>query len=307
MARSKKSFRNVDGILPLDKPPGVTSNQALQSVKRLYRARKAGHTGTLDPIASGLLLICFGQATKVSSYLLNADKLYYTTCKLGVKTTTGDTEGEVIERRTVPDYSTRKIDTVLGRFLGEIEQIPPMHSALKHNGKRLYQLARDGVEVEREPRLVRIYELRFVERTAESLTLIIECSKGTYIRTLVEDIGEALGCGAHVSALRRIGVGPYSEETAMVSMDALSVRAKQGFAALDEMLKPIDSALMDWPAVTLTEDMAFYARCGQPVLAPGAPLSGSVRLYEDSGGFIGVGELLDDGRVAPRRLMMPYG
>lgn len=302
MSRKQSSLRNVNGILPLDKPVGLSSNEALQRVKRLYRARKAGHTGSLDPIASGLLLICMGEATKVSTYLLNADKRYHTMARLGVITTTGDVEGEVVERRPVGEYSEARLEEVLARFRGEIEQIPPMYSALKRNGTRLYELARQGVEVAREPRTVHIHALELLAHDAQTLTLDILCSKGTYIRTLVEDIAEGLGCGAHACALRRTAVGPYTEAD-MLAMEELEARAQQGFAELDGLLRPMDSALTLWPALKLTRDMAYYARSGQAILVPGAPPMGWVRIYDERDAFLGVGRILDDGRMAPKRLM----
>lgn len=302
MFGSKKSYRNINGVLLLDKPVGFSSNQALQVAKRLFHAQKAGHTGSLDPIASGLLIICLGEATKISRYLLEADKHYVVGCKLGIKTTTGDTEGEVVKRRLVADYTDDRLRSVLRSFIGSIEQIPPMYSALKRNGKRLYQLARDGVEVEREPRSVTIHELKLIERSSNALTLDIKCSKGTYIRTLVEDVGEALDCGAHVAELRRVGVGPYTDID-MVSLDRLRTLADRGYGALDEVLQPVDSALASWPALMLTKDMTFYARSGQPVLVPGSPQRGLVRLYGADGAFLGLGKMLDDGRVAPKRLI----
>ncbi len=302
MSRRKQTYRDVHGLLPLDKPVGMSSNQALQAVKRLFRARKAGHTGSLDPIASGMLLICFGEATKISPYLLDADKTYHVVCSLGVKTTTGDSEGEAISRRPVKEFPKRDLERVLARFVGKIEQIPPMYSALKHKGTRLYKLAREGIQVERKPRRVTVYRLRMTDRTSESLRLELKCSKGTYVRTLIEDIGERLGCGAHVSALRRVGVGPY-EASAMIGMDTLSSRAELGVAALDEVLRPMDSALPDCPSVRLNNDLAYYARLGQAVLVPGTPASGIVRLYDDQQLFMGIGNILDDGRVAPKRLI----
>jgi tRNA pseudouridine55 synthase len=249
-----------------------------------------------------MLLICFGEATKISPYLLDADKSYRVVCKLGAKTTTGDSEGKVISHRPVKEFSNRDIERVLSRFVGQIEQIPPMYSALKHKGTRLYKLAREGIEVERKPRQVTIYRLRMTDRTSVSLSLEINCTKGTYVRTLIEDIGEALGCGAHVRKLRRMSVGPYAD-TAMIGMDELSSRAELGYAALDEILAPIDSALTDCPSVLLNGDLAYYARLGQAVLVPGTPSSGVVRLYSDKRLFIGIGNILDDGRVAPKRLI----
>jgi tRNA pseudouridine55 synthase len=302
MARRRSQGRNVHGILLLDKPAGVTSNAALQTVKRLYRARKAGHTGSLDPLASGLLPICLGEATKVSGFLLDADKYYWVLCRLGEKTATGDAEGEVIERRSVDGIDAAAIESVLDRFRGPIEQIPPMYSAVKHQGQRLYKLARQGVEVERKPRSVVIHELRMERYDAPELEVVVRCTKGTYVRTLAEDIGEALGCGAHVAQLRRLGVGPYGEAH-MITLDELQALAEQGLGALDERLLPLESALTQWPEVRLSADAAYYLLQGQPVLVPRAPTSGWVRLYGSEQRFLGMGEILDDGRVAPRRLL----
>lgn len=302
MGRRKRSYRQVDGILPLDKPVGISSNEALQQVKRLYKAQKAGHTGSLDPIASGLLLICLGEATKVSPFLLEADKHYHTLARLGVRTETGDAEGAVVEECPVGEYSAADIEQALERFRGEIQQVPPMYSALKHKGVRLYELARQGVEVERQPRTVHIYELKVLERGPDTLSLDIQCSKGTYIRTLVEDLGEVLGCGAHVAALRRVGVGPYTEQD-MVSLEELNALAEQDRSALEARLRPIDSALADWPAVRLDGELSYFVKSGQAVWVPGAPSSGMVRMYDDQDLFLGAGRILDDGRVAPKRLI----
>ncbi len=302
MGRKRSFRRDVSGILLLDKPLGMTSNEALQKVKRYYKARKAGHTGSLDPLATGMLPLCFGEATKVSAFLLDADKRYRLGATLGVTTETGDSEGAVIEERPVPPLDETKVEEALARFRGEIEQIPPMYSALKHEGERLYNLARKGVEVKREPRRVTIHALELIAMGDDWLELEVHCSKGTYVRTLAEDIGEALGCGAHVSELRRTQVGPYDDPDAMVTMEQVEAAAEEGFAALDALLLPIESALAHWPAVTLNEDSAYYLRQGQPVLVPRAPTSGMVRLFEAAGRFIGAGEIQDDGRVAPRRL-----
>ncbi len=301
MGRRRRSGRNVQGILLLDKPLGMTSNAALQRAKRLFQAQKAGHTGSLDPLADGLLPVCFGAATKVSAFLLDADKRYWVRIKLGVTTTTADSEGEVVEIRPVTGIGEADLQGVLQRFEGEIEQIPPMYSALKHKGERLYKLAREGVEVEREPRRITIYSLKLLGCDLPEFELEVHCSKGTYVRVLAEDIGAALGCGAHVTALRRTGVGPYSEE-GMVTMEALERGAAEGPQTLDALLLPTESAMGQWPEVRLSPDSSFYLRQGQPVLVPNAPVEGWVRLY-DADGFIGVGEILDDGRVAPRRLM----
>ena len=294
--------RPVDGLVLLDKPVGWTSNAALQAVKRLYRAKKAGHPGSLDPLASGLLPLCLGEATKLSGLLLNADKSYRFTCRLGVITATGDAEGEVLATRPVGPLSREQIEAALRRFTGPIQQIPPMYSAVKRDGQPLYKLARQGIEVERAPREVTVHELRLLRQDAEELECELRCSKGTYVRTLAADLGEALGCGAHVSALRRTAVEPY-DAARMVTLDALRERAERGLAALDEWLLPPDSAVANWPAVSVSGDSAFYLRQGQPVLVPRAPSQGWLRLYQEGRQFLGIGEILDDGRVAPRRLL----
>ncbi|MET0101424.1 MAG: tRNA pseudouridine(55) synthase TruB [Sedimenticola sp.] len=302
MGRRRQRGRNVQGILLLDKPLGKTSNAALQRVKTLFFAKKAGHTGSLDPLADGLLPICFGAATKVSAFLLDAEKRYRVKVKLGETTATGDSEGDILETRSTDDIAEQTIADVLERFRGEIQQIPPMYSALKHKGERLYKLAREGVEVEREPRTVTIYELTLTRCDLPEFELEVRCSKGTYIRTLAEDIGEALGCGAHVSALRRTGVGPFDAD-GMVTIEQVERAAEEGNVSLDAMLLPIDTALAGWPEVHLSPDSSFYLRQGQPVIVPNAPTEGHVRLYDPNGEFIGMGEILDDGRVAPRRLL----
>jgi len=295
--------RDVSGIVLLDKPYGMTSNAALQEVKRIFNARKAGHTGSLDPLATGLLPVCLGEATKISSFLLDADKYYHTVCRLGVKTTTADAEGEVVQTRPVEGVDEKMVETVLEQFRGEIEQVPPMYSALKHKGQPLYKLARQGIEVEREPRSVRVYELALLGLGSEEMVLSAHCSRGTYIRTLVEDIGEVLGCGAHIIELRRTGVGPYHDASRWHSLESLAELRETGLAALDAVVLPMESALEQMPAVMLTEDSAFYVRRGQPVIVPHAPTEGWVRLYAGNERFLGMGEVLDDGRVAPRRLM----
>jgi tRNA pseudouridine55 synthase len=299
----RREYRDVNGVLLLDKPVGMTSNQALQHVRRLLNARKAGHTGSLDPLATGLLPLCFGEATKVSSFLLDADKLYAVTCRLGVRTRTGDAEGDVIETRPVPALSESDIERALGMFRGEIEQIPPMYSALKHQGQRLYDLAREGVEVERAPRKVTIHELTLVGHDADTLALLVRCSKGTYIRTLVEDIAAALGTCAHVIELRRLAVGPYGGEHGlpMHTLDALRALADQP-DRLDALLLPVDSALSRWPEARLGPDAAWYFGRGQAVVVPGAPTAGWLRVY-DGDRFLGLGEVIPDGRIAPRRLI----
>ncbi|MGE0081266.1 MAG: tRNA pseudouridine(55) synthase TruB [Thiohalomonadaceae bacterium] len=304
MARHQRGRgRNINGILLLDKPVGLGSNAALQEVKRLFDARKAGHTGNLDPLASGLLPICLGEATKLSAFLLDADKIYTGTCKLGVRTTTADAEGEVIETRPVGGFDEARVREVLESFTGEITQIPPMHSAVKHQGQPLYKLAHQGIEVERKPRTVHIHELRLVRFEGDELEIYVHCSKGTYIRTLAEEIGEALGCGAHLSALRRNAAGPFRLEGA-VTLDELRRTAAAGLEALDALLLPMEEALSDWPVVQLSDTAAYYLSQGQAVLVPQAPTRGWVRLFREGQGFIGVGSILDDGRVAPKRLVV---
>jgi tRNA pseudouridine55 synthase len=295
--------RSVDGVLLLDKPVGWTSNAALQAVKRLYKARKAGHTGSLDPLASGLLPLCLGEATKLSGPLLNADKTYRFTCRLGATTTTGDADGEIVRTRPVGVLSHARVEDALQPFRGVIQQVPPMYSALKRGGQPLYELARQGLEVEREPREVTVRELRLLRLDDAELECELRCSKGTYVRALAADLGEALGCGAHVVALRRTAVEPY-DATRMVTLDTLRERADEDLAALDALLLPPDSAVAPWSAVRVGGEAAFYLRQGQPVLAPRAPAQGWVRLYQDDERFLGIGEILDDGRVAPRRLLL---
>ena len=285
----------------MDKPVGMGSNEILQIIKRMYHAQKAGHTGSLDQLASGLLPICMGEATKLSGFLLNADKRYRTTFRLGEKTTTGDAEGEILESRPANDVTPERLERVLARFQGEIQQIPPMHSAIKHKGQRLYRLARQGVVVEREPRTITIHSLRLLKFQEGLVELDIHCSKGTYIRTLAENIGEALGCGGHVRQLRRTESGPFREAD-MVTFDRLRRLEQEEPSALDAVLLSMDAALSGWPEVTLSEDVAYYLTKGQPVLIPHAPTHGWVRIYNARQRFLGIGEILDDGRVAPRRL-----
>lgn len=302
MGRRRKG-RNVNGIVLLDKPLGITSNKALQIVKRLYTAAKAGHTGSLDPLATGLLPLCLGEATKVSGFLLDADKSYLATLKLGVKTFSADAEGEVIETRPVENYSKKQIQAAIAPFLGEIEQTPPMHSALKVDGQPLYKLAHQGIVIERKSRPVHIFDIEVLRHEADEIDIAVACSKGTYIRTLAEDIGEKLGCGAHLSALRRTVSGPFNLDDS-ISLEELEHLAESGFEALDEVLIPAEDALDDWESVTLSDDAAFYLCRGQAVQVPKAPTSGLVRLFSDEKGFLGIGEILDDGRVKPHRLFL---
>lgn len=300
--RHKPQGRNLDGILLLDKPIGITSNQALQQVKNLFAARKAGHTGSLDKMASGLLPLCFGEATKFSGYLLQADKHYITDCRLGIRTATGDALGEILEEMPVPRYTISQVEDVLAKFRGETTQIPPMFSALKHQGKRLYELAYKGIEVDRQARRIVIHRLELIDFDGEVLRIVVHCSKGTYIRTLAEDIGRLLGCGAHVTMLRRTGAGPF-REAGMHALEELQEVFTHGVESLDSLLLPLDAALQDLPELRLNALITGYIRDGHAVTAPRAPTSGMLRLYDEMGDFIGVGEILDDGRVEPRRLV----
>lgn len=306
MGRRRRG-RPVDGILVLDKPLGMSSNQALQQAKRLYFAAKAGHTGSLDPLATGVLPLCFGEATKFSQYLLDADKAYESCFVLGEVTDTGDAEGEVVAREDASALTAERIETALEQFRGEIEQVPSMYSALKHNGQPLYKLARKGVEVERPSRRVVIHRLELRDFRAgprAEADIYLECSKGTYVRSVAEDLGQALGCGAHVGALRRTKAGPFGLGES-VSLDTLeSLKRNDELLAMDQLLQPADTALGGLPLVQLSESGGFYLRQGQPVLVPNAPCSGMVRVALEDGEFLGVGEILDDGRVAPRRLIV---
>jgi tRNA pseudouridine55 synthase len=305
MIRRRNPGRAITGILLLDKPLGLTSNDALQRIKRYYRAAKAGHTGSLDPLATGLLPCCLGDSTKFSAFLLDADKRYRVRVKLGVTTTTADAEGEVVETLPVEGITEERVRQVLLKFVGGIDQLPPMYSAVKHQGQRLYKLARQGIEVERQPRRIEIHALELLACEPPEIELDVHCSKGTYVRTLAEDIGRELGCGGHVSALRRTGVGPYSEATTpFVSIEQIAALAEgDDFPALDALLLPLDTALGHWPSLRLSADAAFYLQQGQAVLVPQAPTEGLVRLYDPSSRFLGVGSILDDGKVQPKRLI----
>jgi len=292
----------VDGLLLLDKPVGLTSNAALQKAKRLFKAAKAGHTGSLDPLASGLLPICFGEATKVSGFLLDADKEYEVVLQFGCQTATGDREGEVVARGDARPASEAAFAAVLADFEGEIEQLPPMYSALKHEGRRLYELARAGRTVERQPRRVRIERLELLGFEPDAARLRVRCSKGTYVRTLVEDIARACGCLAHVVALRRTRVGCF-EAGQMIGFPALEAAAAGGEAALQRLLRPVDAALADWPALELGGQQAYFLLQGHAVSGAAGRRPGHVRLYAADRRFLGIGEVLGDGRVAPRRLI----
>ncbi|SDM46797.1 tRNA pseudouridine synthase B [Franzmannia pantelleriensis] len=300
MARRRRGLP-VDGVLLFDKPQGASSNQILQRVRRLFQAQKAGHTGTLDPMATGLLPICFGEATKFSSHLLDADKVYRTRVKLGEVTDSGDAEGEVIERHAVPVLDEAQLEAVLARFHGEIDQLPPMYSALKHQGRKLYELAREGKTVERAVRRVTVYDARLLAHDAEGFELEVRVSKGTYIRTLAEDIGRALGCGAHITALRRLKTGPFSGEA---MLDLPTLEALEDQPAREAKLMPVDVLVEHLPALGVDAEQAGRLLHGQPIRAERRDLAtGSLaRLYCDET-FLGLGTVKAAGEIAPRRLL----
>lgn len=293
----------VNGILLLNKPEEMTSNTALQKVKRLFNAKKAGHTGSLDPIATGMLPICFGEATKFSQFLLDSNKTYRVVAKLGMKTTTGDSEGEVMVVKPVINLTEERIKTVMREFLGEIEQVPPMYSAVKYQGQPLYKLARRGISVERKSRKVTIFSLDFEKCEGDELTLHVHCSKGTYIRTLVEEIGERLDCGAHVIKLCRLSVSPYQNATMYSLSDLEELLAMQGQAGLHSCLLPIETAVRVFPAISLSSAATFYLRMGQSIRANVKIDSLLVRLMSDDARFLGIGEVTPDGRIKPHRLI----
>ena len=303
----RRHGRPLDGILVLDKPPGLTSNRALQMAKRLYGAAKAGHTGSLDPLVTGVLPLCFGEATKFSQYLLDADKAYTSSFVLGVATATGDAEGEVLATQDASGVTRDHIEQALESFRGEIDQVPSMFSAIKHDGKPLYKLAREGREVERKARRVVIKQLElraFRPGKKAEVDIYLECSKGTYVRSIAEDLGKALGCGAHVSALRRTRAGPFEIADSVTLNTLEALKSNEQVAAMDKLLLPADTALGGLPLVKLSESGGFYLRQGQPVQVPNAPCNGMVRVALETGEFLGIGEILDDGRVAPRRLIV---
>lgn len=312
MAQVKRIRRNVSGIILLDKPLGFTSNAALQKVRWLLNAEKAGHTGSLDPLATGVLPLCFGEATKFSQYLLDSDKRYRVIAKLGQRTDTSDADGQIVQERPV-NFTQAQLDAALDTFRGDIQQVPSMYSALKYQGKKLYEYARQGIEVPREARSITVYELQFIRWEGDELELEIHCSKGTYIRTITDDLGELLGCGAHVIYLRRLQVATYpiARMVTLEQLNALVAQAQEQAIApgelLDPLLMPMDSPVENYPEVNLLPVVAGYVKQGQPVQVAGAPASGLVRITEgEERKFIGVGDIAEDGRVAPRRLVVEH-
>jgi len=314
MAKRRKG-RAINGVLLLDKPHGLSSNHALQTVKRIYFAQKAGHTGALDPLATGMLPICLGEGTKFSQYLLDTDKTYQVTAKLGIRTTTSDAGGEVVSDKEV-NVSGEQLAEALDTFRGTTKQVPSMYSALKHQGQPLYKYAREGIEVPREARDITVFSLELLRFEHNEVELNIHVSKGTYIRTIVDDLGELLGCGAHVSGLRRLAVGSYPIDK-MVTLPELEALLEQANAdeitpsdVLDPLLLPMQSAVTGMPAVYIDDMSANFLRHGNPVQAYKAPAEGCIQVYigEDehdvNAEFIGVGFINDDGQVAPKRIVV---
>lgn len=309
MARRRKG-RAINGVLLLDKTTGISSNDILQKVKRLYFAEKAGHTGALDPLATGMLPICLGEATKFSQFLLDSDKRYRVIAKLGQRTDTSDSDGQVVETRPV-NVQRETLLTHIASFQGQTWQVPSMFSALKHQGKPLYEYARQGIEVAREARKINVYEITLHRFEGDEVEMEVHCSKGTYIRTIVDDLGEMLGCGAHVTMLRRIGVANYPYQS-MVTLEQLNalVEEVQGeesekYQRLDELLLPMDTAVQDFPEVNLIAELAHMVQHGQAVQVFGAPTEGLVRMTEgEQRRFLGVGQIDQDGKVAPKRLVV---
>ncbi|KHT49094.1 tRNA pseudouridine(55) synthase TruB [Vibrio sinaloensis] len=309
MARRRKG-RPINGVVLLDKPTGISSNDALQKVKRIYFAEKAGHTGALDPLATGMLPICLGEATKFSQFLLDSDKRYRVIAKLGERTDTSDSDGEVVETRPV-DVNLEKLEACIDKFRGESDQVPSMFSALKYQGKPLYEYARKGIEVPRESRKITVYEIVLHRFEGDEVEMEVHCSKGTYIRTIVDDLGEMLGCGAHVTMLRRTGVAKYPYEK-MVTLEQLNELLEQAHCdevapkeLLDPLLLPMDTAVEDLPEVNLNAELTNLVQHGMPVQVFGAPEGTPLRMTSgEEKLFIGVAEVNDDGKVAPKRLVV---
>ncbi|HHP0465727.1 TPA: tRNA pseudouridine(55) synthase TruB [Vibrio harveyi] len=309
MARRRKG-RPINGVILLDKPTGISSNDALQKVKRIYFAEKAGHTGALDPLATGMLPICLGEATKFSQFLLDSDKRYRVIAKLGERTDTSDSDGEVVETRPI-DVNLEKLEACIDTFRGESDQVPSMFSALKYEGKPLYEYARKGIEVPRESRKITVYEIVLHRFEGDEVEMEVHCSKGTYIRTIVDDLGEMLGCGAHVTMLRRTGVAKYPYEK-MVTLEQLNELLEQAHRdevapkeLLDPLLLPMDTAVEDLPEVNLNAELTNLVQHGMPVQVLGAPEGTPIRMTSgEEKLFIGVAEVNDDGKVAPKRLVV---
>lgn len=301
MARRKNIGRPLNGLLLFDKATGESSNQVLQQVKRLYNAAKAGHTGTLDPLATGLLVVCFGRATKISDYLLTADKQYQVTLRLGVTTTSGDSDGDILKQKDATAIQVQQIKQAANQLTGDIEQVPPMYSALKHEGKRLYELARKGEQVERAARKVHIYQFSFIEQKQDLVKMHVHCSKGTYVRTLVEDLGELLACGAHVVELRRISLGPFIDP-AMHTLPNLEQLSEQGMPKLDAILLPIESALQGWPIIRVSSEQMLDIQHGRPFQFPEMSEGDCARIYDANEQFYGMASFNQHGKIVVKCL-----
>ena len=301
--RRRNSSRDISGIVVLNKAAGLSSNSALQEVKKLYEANKAGHAGSLDPLATGVLPVCLGEATKVSQFLLDSDKRYRTRIKLGIRTDSGDSEGTIIEQHEKVSVSRKVVEHALTKFKGEVEQLPPMHSALKIKGVPLYKFARKGITIERKTRLISVYKIELVNFGNGELELDIACSKGTYIRTIADDLGQELGCGAHIIKLHRTQAGVFEEADCISSKELAMEKASMGLDKIDQHLIPMDQAILDLPEVKLPSSTASYVKNGQSVLVRHVPEEGLVRMYEEEQ-FIGIGCIDDEGKVAPRRLIV---
>ena len=311
MARRRNRGRSVNGIFLLDKPQGLSSNQALQQVKNTFDANKAGHTGALDPLATGVLPICLGEATKFSQFLLDSDKHYLSTFTLGVSTETGDSEGAILNDQDASAITEQQIEAAIADFCGDIKQVPSMYSALKHNGQPLYKLARQGIEIEREARDITVFSyqiLAYRPGPQAQLDVQLHVSKGTYVRSLAEDLGKALGCGAHVSALRRNIAGPFSDSEVITLPELQAMAENADPSDLDHLLKPMDIPVADRMAVELSETVAAYFQLGQPVMSTQAFREGQegdiVRVFREGGAFLGVATVTDDGKIAPKRLVV---
>lgn len=301
MQARRRKGRAVNGLLLFDKPAGITSNRALQKAKKLFDAAKAGHTGSLDPLATGMLIICFGRATKISDYLLNADKQYEVTLLLGVTTDTGDADGNVLETKDASSIKDEAINMCKENLTGAIQQTPPMYSAIKHQGTRLHKLARQGIEVERQSRTIHIHKFDLISRHGDCLHMHVHCSKGTYVRSLVEDLGKCLGCGAHVVELRRTSVGDFVNSK-MITLSELQHYAEQQPSLLDNLLLPTDKALQNFPSVNVTDEDMQEVQNGHPIWVEKVPTNGLIRIYDKEDNFYGVGKVLEDGRIAPKCL-----
>ena len=312
MSRPRRRGRDVHGVFLLDKHQGASSNDVLQKVKRLFNANKAGHTGALDPLATGMLPVCLGEATKFSQYLLDSDKRYRVIARLGERTDTSDADGNIVETRAIT-FDQAALNAALDYFRGDTMQVPTMFSALKYQGRKLYEYAREGITVPREARPIKVFELQFIRWEGDELELEIHVSKGTYIRTIIDDLGERLGCGAHVIMLRRLQVARYPIER-MVTLEQLqevaatvNMAETPDYSALDALLLPMDSPAEEFPMVNLLPTVAAYFKQGMPVQVADAPEQGLVRVTEgDEQKFIGMAEIADDGRVAPRRLVVEF-